>query len=49
LLGVGTLFIFVYLYLTFNFPINQVYESFEEIPVLLVGFSFGASFVAMFA
>ena len=47
LVGVGTLFIICYIYLTFNFPINRVFDAFEEIPVLLVGFSFGASFVAM--
>jgi len=44
---------FLYLALTFHLYSNQRVRNsvppIEEIPVLLVGFSFGASFVAMFA
>lgn len=43
---------FMYLFMSFVFYINGpegVNPPIEEIPVLLVGFGFGASFVAMFA
>lgn len=43
---------FLYLILSFVFYVNSPDNReppIEEIPVLLVGFSFGASFVAMFA
>ena len=43
----------IYLFLSFIFYINKPegvkHLPLEEIPVLLVGFGFGASFVAMFA
>lgn len=43
----------LYLFLTFHFytnsPVPNSIPPIEEIPVLLVGFGFGASFVAMFA
>jgi len=47
--GIGALFLICYYYLTFNFPINREFDEYEKIPILLVGFGFGASFVAMFA
>ena len=44
---------FLYLALSFHFylnaPVPTAIPPIEEIPVLLVGFGFGASFVAMFA
>ena len=44
---------FLYLILSFHFylnaPVAGAIPPIEEIPVLLVGFGFGASFVAMFA
>lgn len=44
---------FLYLALTLHFytssPVPNSIPPIEEIPVLLVGFGFGASFVAMFA
>lgn len=43
---------FMYLFLSFVFYINGdgiKHPPIEEIPVVLVGFGFGASFVAMFA
>ena len=43
---------FMYLLMSFIFYINEVpgkEPPIEEIPVILVGFGFGASFVAMFA
>ena len=49
ILGIGFLFLICYIYLTFNFPINRQFDEFDKIPILLVGFGFGASFVAMFA
>ena len=49
ILGIGFLFLTCYIYLTYNFPVNKVFDDFEQIPILLVGFGFGASFVAMFA
>ena len=49
ILGIGILFLMCYFYLTYNFPVNRVFDEFEKIPILLVGFGFGASFVAMFA
>ncbi len=49
LLGIGFLFITCYLYLTFNLAEGVIFDNHEEIPILLVGFGFGASFVAMFA
>ena len=49
ILGISSLYLALtfYLYTTMKSP-SQV-PPIEEIPVLLVGFSFGASFVAMFA
>jgi len=49
IIGIGFLFLTCYIYLTFNFPSNRQFDDFEKIPILLVGFGFGASFVAMFA
>jgi K(+)-stimulated pyrophosphate-energized sodium pump len=49
LLGIGFLFVLCYAYLTFKLEEGTLYDNHEEIPILLVGFGFGASFVAMFA
>ena len=49
LLGIGLLFMMCYFYLTFHLRAGVLYDNYEEIPILLVGFGFGASFVAMFA
>jgi H(+)-translocating pyrophosphatase len=47
--GISSIFLSIY----FVMSMNTVYEStqipYDKIPLLLVGFSFGASFVAMFA
>jgi len=48
-LGIGFLFLLCYTYLIFCQETGTIFENHEEIPILLVGFGFGASFVAMFA
>ena len=43
------LYLMLSLHFYLNAPVPGAIPPIEEIPVLLVGFSFGASFVAMFA
>lgn len=48
--GISILFLIMYFYLLANLGSEEkVLESIDEIPLLLIGFGFGASFVAMFA
>ena len=56
--GVSSLFLVYYFYLISNLPAHVVndpdisihtYVPIEKIPLLMIGFGFGASFVAMFA
>jgi Na+/H+-translocating membrane pyrophosphatase len=47
--GISSLYLFLSLIFYFNAPSANIDPPIEEIPVLLVGFGFGASFVAMFA
>lgn len=47
--GISTLYLIMSLIFYFNSPSPSLNPPIEEIPVLLVGFGFGASFVAMFA
>lgn len=47
--GISVLYLFLSLVFYINAPNGTVNPPIEEIPVLLVGFGFGASFVAMFA
>jgi Na+/H+-translocating membrane pyrophosphatase len=48
--GVSTLFLILYFYFWMN-SINetQLMVNIEQIPLLMIGYGFGASFVAMFA
>lgn len=43
------MYLFLSLVFYINAPIGVTEHPIEEIPVILVGFGFGASFVAMFA
>jgi len=45
----GVSFLFILLLLSVKMNNMDIYENIEKIPLLLAGFSFGASFVAMFA
>lgn len=47
--GISSLYLFLSFVFYFNAPQGLPHPPIEEIPVLLVGFGFGASFVAMFA
>jgi inorganic pyrophosphatase len=47
--GISILYLGLSLHFYLNSPVPGSVPPIEEIPVLLVGFSFGASFVAMFA
>lgn len=47
--GISSLYLFMSFVFYINAPANAVDPPIEEIPVILVGFGFGASFVAMFA
>jgi inorganic pyrophosphatase len=47
--GISSLYLFLSFIFYLNTPAGIVTPPIEEIPVLLVGFGFGASFVAMFA
>lgn len=47
--GISSLFLFIYFYIWINTSGQHLEIPYENIPMLLVGFSFGASFVAMFA
>lgn len=47
--GISTLYLFLSFVFYINMPAGVFNPPIEEIPVLLVGFGFGASFVAMFA
>jgi K(+)-stimulated pyrophosphate-energized sodium pump len=47
--GISLLYLMLSLHFYLNAPVPGAIPPIEEIPVLLVGFSFGASFVAMFA
>lgn len=49
LFGISLLFLMMSLHFYLYAPSASTQAPIEEIPVLLVGFSFGASFVAMFA
>jgi Na+/H+-translocating membrane pyrophosphatase len=49
LFGISFLFLLLTLHFYLNAPTPDTNPPIEEIPVLLVGFGFGASFVAMFA
>lgn len=49
LAGVSSLFILLLLSFAFNGGADAVEESVDKVPLLLVGFGFGASFVAMFS
>lgn len=46
----GITFLFLMIYFTMNlFDQNSVEIPFQKIPLMMIGFGFGASFVAMFA
>lgn len=47
--GISSLYLLLSLIFYFNAPTAYTDPPIQEIPVLLVGFGFGASFVAMFA
>ncbi len=47
--GVTSIFLTIYFYIWLSMSGSDVQIPYEHIPLLLVGFSFGASFVAMFA
>lgn len=47
--GISSLYLFLSFVFYLNMPDSTINPPIEEIPVLLVGFGFGASFVAMFA
>ena len=47
--GISSLYLFLSFTFYLNTPEGIAHPPIEEIPVLLVGFGFGASFVAMFA
>ena len=47
--GISTMFLLLSFLFYVNGPEGVPHPPIEEIPVLLVGFGFGASFVAMFA
>jgi Na+/H+-translocating membrane pyrophosphatase len=47
--GISTLYLFLSFVFYINSPQGVTEPPIEEISVLLVGFGFGASFVAMFA
>ena len=47
--GISVLYLFLSLVFYINSPDPSLDPPIEEIPVVLVGFGFGASFVAMFA
>jgi len=49
ILGISALYLALSFHFYMNAPVPNSVPPIEEIPVLLVGFSFGASFVAMFA
>lgn len=49
LTGISTLFIILIVSFTFNATTDSLEDSIDKIPLLLVGFGFGASFVAMFS
>ena len=49
IVGISCLYLLLTLVFYFNMPEGVEHPPIEEIPVLLVGFGFGASFVAMFA
>lgn len=48
-MGISTLFIILIIYFQFNSSFNSIDDQIGKIPLLLVGFGFGASFVAMFS
>ena len=47
--GISSMYLMLSLHFNMNAPTPDSNPPIEEIPSLLVGFSFGASFVAMFA
>lgn len=47
--GISSMYLFMSFVFYINAPASGVDPPIEEIPVILVGFGFGASFVAMFA
>ena len=47
--GISLLYLLLSLVFYINTPAGVLHPPIQEIPVLLVGFGFGASFVAMFA
>jgi Na+/H+-translocating membrane pyrophosphatase len=49
IMGISVLYLFLSFVFYVNAPNGVTNPPIEEIPVLLVGFGFGASFVAMFA
>ena len=49
LCGISSLFIILIVSFTFNATTDSLEDSIDKIPLLLVGFGFGASFVAMFS
>ena len=49
IMGISGIYLFLSYIFYINTPIGVTNPPIEEIPVLLVGFGFGASFVAMFA
>jgi Na+/H+-translocating membrane pyrophosphatase len=49
IMGISSIYLFLSYTFYLNTPAGVTNPPIEEIPVLLVGFGFGASFVAMFA
>lgn len=49
IMGISMLYLLLSFVFYVNMPSGVGHPPIEEIPVLLVGFGFGASFVAMFA
>jgi len=47
--GISFLFLILSFHFYVNAPSDKTIPPIQEIPVLIVGFGFGASFVAMFA
>ncbi len=48
--GISSLFLILTCYLSFNeSPTSKSFSYLDKIPLIIIGFGFGASFVAMFA
>jgi H+-translocating diphosphatase len=48
IIGISSMYLLTYFYMWISLP-SGAHIKIEKIPLLIIGFGFGASFVAMFA